>query len=302
VNARDYLEQLSAQITREYPVLANGLLPNRLPTDDPLWEWATIATEHVLRITGADEAKLAQCAESFVVTSLDFLRLQARFVKTGRYAKASACETATIYADSETMTDYLDGLALTYAMWPNHARLLEFFTRTLVPALPSNAHVLEVGPGHGLFAAVLLDRRSDVAYTGVDISPRSISYSAGALAATGIAPGRYDLVVGDATDTATIAASQFTGAICCEVLEHVDDPRALLAQLRACVAGESPVFVSTVANMEAEDHVYLFHDADDIRTTIRASGFTVESDQPLPLAGAEALEREPLNYSALLRA
>jgi 2-polyprenyl-3-methyl-5-hydroxy-6-metoxy-1,4-benzoquinol methylase len=50
------------------------------------------------------------------------------------------------------------------------------------------------------------------------------------------------------------------------VLEHVDDPASLLAALRGRVDRGAPAFVSTVANMEAEDHVYLFHDAQHIRS------------------------------------
>jgi len=303
VNPREFLESVAAEITRDYPMVANGLLPNQLAPDDPLWQWATLGAEHVLRITGGDDERIAQCTEAFVVTSIDFLKLQARFLKTGHYAKSSASETAELYADTETMTDYLDGLALTYAMWPNHARMLEFYVRDFVPAVPEGARLLEIGPGHGLFASLLLDRRADVQYIGVDISPRSISYSAAAFAATGIARDRYELVVGDATAAGTTPAdATFAAAICCEVLEHVDDPGALLRSFRARIDAGGPAFVSTVANMEAEDHVYLFHDADDIRATIASSGFTVEADQPLMLAGTEGMVPEPLNYSAILRA
>lgn len=303
MSARELLEQMSAGITRDYPMVANGLLPNQLEPDDPLWEWAELGAAHVLRITRGDDQRIADCADAFVATSIDFLRLQARFMKTGRYAKAAAAETAALYADSETMTDYLDGLALTYAMWPNHARMIEFFVRAFVPAVPASGTVLEVGPGHGLFASVLLDARADVGYVGVDISPRSISYSADAFAATGIAPDRYELVVGDATDAAVTGGRQaFDAAICCEVLEHVDDPVALLTNFRARIHTGRNAFVSTVANMEAEDHVFLFHDADDIRATIGAAGFTVVDDQPLPLPSSAAMVPEPLNYSAIVRA
>jgi 2-polyprenyl-3-methyl-5-hydroxy-6-metoxy-1,4-benzoquinol methylase len=302
VTARDFLVAVSAGITRDYPMVANGLLPNQLAPDDPLWEWAELGAAHVLRITRGDERRIADCADAFVATSIDFLRLQARFMKTGTYAKTSASETAALYADSETMTDYLDGLALTYAMWPNHARMLEFFVRAFVPTVPESGRVLEVGPGHGLFASVLLDARADVDYVGVDISPRSISYSADAFAATGIATDRYELVVGDATDAAVTGGRRaFDAAICCEVLEHVDVPAALLTSLRGRIDTDRTAFVSTVANMEAEDHVYLFHDADDIRATLRGAGFTVVADQPLPLPNSASMVPAPLNYSAIIR-
>ena len=85
------------------------------------------------------------------------------------------------------------------------------------------------------------------------------------------------------------------------MLEHVDDPRSLLAGLARRVDTGAPAFLSTVANMEAEDHVYLFHDLAHIRSTITDGGFTISADQPLTLAGAEDSTPLPLNYSAIAR-
>jgi 2-polyprenyl-3-methyl-5-hydroxy-6-metoxy-1,4-benzoquinol methylase len=201
------------------------------------------------------------------------------------------------------MTEYLDGLALTYAMWPNHARMLQFYVTSFVPLIPADGRVLEIGPGHGLLASVLLRQRSDIHYVGVDISPRSISYSAAAFAAAGIAEDRVQLVAADANEsTPLLRGERFESAVCCEVLEHVDDPGSLLRSLGAQVHSRAPAFLSTVANMEAEDHVYLFHDVDDIRALLGTNGFMIESDQPLELAGSETMVPKPLNYSAIVRA
>jgi 2-polyprenyl-3-methyl-5-hydroxy-6-metoxy-1,4-benzoquinol methylase len=303
VNARALLEDLTARVTRDFPMLKGGLLANQLAGDDPLWEWAVLATEHVLRITGNDERRIDECVEGFVVLSLDFLRLQARFVKTGHYAHSTASESADLYSDAERMSEYLDGLALTYAMWPNHARMLQFYVTGFVPLVGSGGRVLEIGPGHGLFASVLLAQRADARYAGIDVSPRSISYSAAAFAAAGIEADRYELIVADASDAKGPIASggQFAAAICCEVLEHVDDPGWLLRALGARVEPGAPAFVTTVANMEAEDHVYLFHDEDDIRSLLRDNGFAIETDRPLALASTQEMDPRPLNYSAIVR-
>jgi 2-polyprenyl-3-methyl-5-hydroxy-6-metoxy-1,4-benzoquinol methylase len=303
MSSRLLLEELTGRISRDYPVLARGLLANQLGPDDPLWDSATLALEHVVRITGGDDDRMGQCVEAFVVTSLDFLRLQARFMRTGRYARSSAVESSTLYDDADRMTEYLDGLALTYAMWPNHARMLQFYVGDFVPLVADDGAVLEIGPGHGLLASVLLARREDVRYLGIDISPRSLSYSAAAFSAAEIAADRYELALADASGPSTVLSSRATydAAICCEVLEHVDDPAALLATLCARTAVGAPAFVSTVANMEAEDHVYLFHDEDDIRTFLHSNGFVVDADQPLALAGAQSMAPTPLNYSAIIR-
>jgi hypothetical protein len=53
--------------------------------------------------------------------------------------------------------------------------------------------------------------------------------------------------------------------------------------------------------MEAEDHVFLFHDEEHIRSVLRDGGFAVEADQPLELAGFESATPRPVNYSAIVR-
>jgi 2-polyprenyl-3-methyl-5-hydroxy-6-metoxy-1,4-benzoquinol methylase len=302
ITPRQRLVGLTARVSAEYRMLAGGLLANQLADDDPLWPWAERAMAHVERLTGGDEDRIAQCLDSFVVTSLDFLRLQARFMKTGAYACGSASETRGLYDDPERMTDYLDGLALTYAMWVNHTRMLEFFVSSFVPRIPAGGHLVEIGPGHGLLAAEALREREDLDYVGLDISPRSVSYSIEAFTAASIDPARYRLQIGDASQLVPgdLGVDRVDAVVCCEVLEHVDDPAAVLGGIRSLVDVGCRVFVSTVANMEAEDHVFLFHDADHIESVVRDAGFSIDAEQPLVLAGAEHLRPQPLNYSAVI--
>ena len=198
MNARELVESLTADICRDFPELANGLFANQLAGDDPLWEWAVVAAEHVLRTTGGDDRRIAECAEAFVVTSLDFLRLQARFMKTGEYAHTTAAETSDLYADGDRMTEYLDGLALSYAMWPNRTRMLRFFANDFVSVVPPEVGCWRSGPGTVCSPPCSSPVRDDVHYVGVDISRRvSISYSAAAFVAAGVDAKRYELVIGD---------------------------------------------------------------------------------------------------------
>jgi len=92
------------------------------------------------------------------------------------------------------------------------------------------------------------------------------------------------------------------GAICCEVLEHVEDPRAILLGLRSALGPRGRAFVTTVANVEAEDHIHLFTDAAHIRRVLREAGFRIEAERALPLRGFEEASPLPLNYAAVLRA
>ena len=55
-----------------------------------------------------------------------------------------------------------------------------------------------------------------------------------------------------------------------------------------------------MANLEAEDHVYLYNNAEHIREHVRAAGFTIEQECCLGLPGYDHPTIEPLNYAAVL--
>lgn len=297
------LEELASRVAASYPVIGGGLLPLVADDDDPRLPFARLGLAHAL--SGVDtDAELERLIEAFAVTSFDFLRLQARFYETGAYARSAAEGLVDeLYGDDEKMSGYyLDGLALTYALWPNHADLLRHFVTRFVAHLAPGSRVLEVGPGHGLMAALLLDRCADSTYVGLDISASSLRHAAASLEAAGVPRDRYALHLGDVTGDALgpITDRPFDAAVCCEVLEHVDDPASIARGLHDAIRPGGVAFVSTVANLEAEDHVYLFDDADQIRRLLDGAGFAIVDEQVRVLPGAEHRTPLPLNYSAVL--
>lgn len=298
------LDELAARVASEYPIIGRGLFPLVATPDDPRRPYAELALRHALSSVESDE-ELDRLVEAFAVTSIDFIRLQARFYETGRYARQSASGLVDdLYGDDEKMSGYyLDGLALTYSLWSNHADLLRHFVVEFVARLAPGTRLLEVGPGHGLMAALFLERCPDSTYQGLDISQSSLRHAESALAAAGVAADRYDLHRGDITgaDLDALFDVPVAAAVCCEVLEHVDRPQAITDALFEILEPGGLAFVSTVANLEAEDHVFLFDDADDIRGLLTGSGFVVTDEQVRVLPGAEDRQPTPLNYSAVLR-
>lgn len=300
---RDELLDVCARLRSEYPVIGGGLIDKHLEAGDPAWSYAERALGFVAERSDDD---LRSEMESFAAVSIDFLRLQARFMATGRYARAGGAAELVddLYNDASKMHGYyLDGLALTYALWPNHARMIRFMAAEFLPRLGAGDRVVEVGVGHGLLAALMFDAEPDLHYVGVDISPSSLEYAASALARTGVDPHRVTMVRADAMsgDLVRLAgADGFDALVCCEVVEHVDHPDALLSSLAAALTPARPGFLSTVANMEAEDHVYLYNDVDEIRQMVRETGWDVVGDLPNVLPGAESWNPLPVNYSAVL--
>jgi 2-polyprenyl-3-methyl-5-hydroxy-6-metoxy-1,4-benzoquinol methylase len=300
---REQLKDVCARLRDEYPVIAGGLIDRHLEPTHPSWQYAQRALGYVAARSGDD---LKTELEAFATVSMDFLRLQARFMRTRQYARAGGAAELVeeLYNDESKMKGYyLDGLALTYALWPNHAHMIRFMAEEFIPQLQPGDRVAEVGVGHGLLAALMFDAVPDLHYVGVDISQSSLDYAGAALAGAGIDAGRVSMVHADAMsgDLARLAGQKgFDALVCCEVVEHVDDPATMLRALSAAQAAGKPGFVSTVANMEADDHVYLYNDVEEIRAMLRDTGWRVVQDLPNVLPGSDDWDPLPVNYSAVL--
>jgi hypothetical protein len=52
--------------------------------------------------------------------------------------------------------------------------------------------------------------------------------------------------------------------------------------------------------MEADDHVYLYNDVEEIRAMLRDTGWRVVQDLPNVLPGSDDWDPLPVNYSAVL--
>jgi len=148
--------------------------------------------------------------------------------------------------------------------------MYEFFTGVAARYASQTRHYLEVGGGHGLYlrafcAASTPEMEADV----VDISATSLSLCQ-AMADRPTArfihrdvhehqgpPSGYDFI--------TMG----------EVLEHVEDPVALLRKLHELCAPDGHVLVTTPTNAPAIDHIYLFRDVPHIIDIIHEAGFRV---------------------------
>ena len=299
---RGDLADAQAWLQREYPQVASGFLTAAPEAEPSLLEIAESVYASLVRRCDEVGRQLTDALEGLVRMSVDFMRLQPRFMKTGRYASAGASGLfERFYGRGEVMEGYyLDGLLLSYAFWRNHARMLRFFEDDFLAVLPRRAQLGEIGAGHGLMALRALARLPSAEYDGFDLSPFAITYAQSLLAANGVGAGRARLRCADAL-SGLPPGTGLDGAWCCEVIEHVTDPLPLLRGLGAALAPHGRGFVTTVANVEAEDHVYLFDDAAHIRRVLGEAGLAVEKELALTLRGFEDARPLPLNYAAIVR-
>lgn len=289
-------------LRENYPPISGGLY---VEGDDPALEWLSrYCYEVFVKKSGGRYAELEAGLESFAHMSFDFLRLQSRFLKTGQYELSSANELLNgLYLNNERMERYyLDGLLLTYSFWPNHLKLVRFFRDRFLGPLPTRSRFLEIGVGHGFMSGIVLSHIPKCHYTGLDISPSSLTYARKLWVTNDVDHTNAVLAIANAVewDPPDNLEERWDAAICCEVLEHVEKPAKVMKSLRHALKPGARVFITTVANVAAEDHIHLFEHADEIRELCSEAGFIVADDKVWPLKGFESAKSLPLNYAAIL--
>lgn len=225
-------------------------------------------------------------ADSLIEYTVTYLREQIRFMRTKEYSQSDfEAARRDVYDNPEVMEKfYLDGLLLTHAFWPIHMDIHRFFHDEFIPRVPDDGVGAEFGFGHGLYLHDVLAARPHTRARGFDISEYARSYAARLLHQGGIAPERYELGFADVREPLPAAPGEFRWAIFAEILEHIPDPLASLRFLRRCMAPRAPVFVTTVLNTNAIDHLTLFTEIEQVQGMLREAGFAIVAERAIKVA------------------
>lgn len=224
-----------------------------------------------------DPDALRNAVKGYAAFAIDSMRRQRRFETEREYpAKTFAEAAAEVYFNDDYMhTQYLPGLLLSHYLWSHHYHQLRFFKQFFLPTLKAqaDARFAEVGIGTGVYSRTALQAVPGSQGYGYDISPVSLQFSTRHLEAFGLAD-RYATELRDVI--ATPPERQFQSVICVEVLEHLEDPIALLRGLRAMTAPGGKLFVTAALNAANADHIYLYRNAQDVLAQAEQAGLHVE--------------------------
>ena len=288
------IDSLKEILRKEFPVLARMIYS---PVESQLRE---ILNQHIEVVLIVSNIELEEAVEAYAKTCFEFMTLQDQFLKSGRYAANSQIALEQeIYSKPETMKQYLVGLLLTYSWWENHFKILNYFFETK-NALEIGDRILEIGVGHGLFAELIDLSNSSSSYIGVDISQSSIDLAA-AIAKESRGNSLIQFTLADATKENSLPKQWATFAICCEVLEHVDEPIKLLNNIRLSMQNDCILFLTTVCNLEAIDHIYQFINVESVREVIAKAHFEIISEVNLELPSTSGHNLMQSNYAAFLK-
>jgi 2-polyprenyl-3-methyl-5-hydroxy-6-metoxy-1,4-benzoquinol methylase len=235
----------------------------------------------------------------------NFLRLRAdmqqewlAFQRTGVYSSSSFAEVEQrVYGCPEVMEQHMHGLVFAQFLWPEQYRRFTFFSDHLAEFTANARRYLEVGGGHALYIIEAARQLPAVEFDLLDISKSSIELAQGMAAGL---PIQYHL----ADIMEFHPERRYDFITMGEVLEHLEDPIALLRRVRELLADGGHAYITTPVNAPMIDHIYLFRDAEDIRELLRSCGFTVEKEvtqyaKEMPEKRAKAL-RLPQMYAAFV--
>jgi 2-polyprenyl-3-methyl-5-hydroxy-6-metoxy-1,4-benzoquinol methylase len=196
-----------------------------------------------------------------------------RFLETGEYSSKSFEEVnRRVYGAPEVMEYYMHALLLSQFLWKHHYEMFGFFTEELAKRKGSVKNYLEIGGGHGLQVAEATKiLGSDSQFTVVDISPTSLN-----IARRLVDDDSVNFVLSDIFQFKP--ETKFDFITLGEVLEHMEDPGALLNCVSDLLTDHGTLFVTTPANAPAIDHIYLFRNEDDIRKLIHDANLAVTNE------------------------
>jgi 2-polyprenyl-3-methyl-5-hydroxy-6-metoxy-1,4-benzoquinol methylase len=241
--------------------------------DDAYYARADIFLQKYLTILQAENKTMDYAIDCYLQMIADINYETVQFISTGAYTSKTFEEVnRRVYNNPAVMEYYVHGILLSQFLWAQHYHILLFFNKIITENSHNISRYLEVGGGHGLYASEAIEIIGDKAhYDLVDISQSSIE-----LAKKMINNDRVNYTLSNVFDYQP--GQKYDFITMGEVLEHVEDPVALLKKLYALLSDNGKLFITAPTNAPTIDHIYLFNNADDIRKVISLAGFNIEKE------------------------
>lgn len=254
----------------------------------------SVLNELAGKILTLTDGALDRYAEHYRWMCDQFFREEVYFRRHKRYRlKKFEDALREVYGNESFMSKYMEGLMLSQVLWSNHARGAAFFVSEFLRSLDKPFDYLEIGPGHGLFAAYAARHPLCRGFTGWDVSPTSLEHCGASLKRLGVERQMRlecrDIIRSDGEP------SSHDIVVISEVLEHLEDPARALATVRNSVRPGGKVFVNMPINSPAPDHIYLLRTPDAVSRLVEDAGLKVVATRDFPVTGYDlktAMDRE----------
>lgn len=235
----------------------------------------------ILDLAGAD---LVQYLDSYRWVCRALNEEQIAFVRSGTYRHSRFADVQReIYSNAPFMRKYMEGLLISQMFWANHAKSFLSF-QDFIHSLKSDFRYLEIGPGHGLFLALVAQSPHAKAVEAWDVSNESLAQTAACLRKMSI-NREVELRNRDVAMADGCATPKFDVITISEVLEHLEDPSGALKNLRRQLAAGGKIFVNFPINSPAPDHIYYLDSLAAVESLVIDAGMQVASSFAFPATG-----------------
>lgn len=247
--------------------------------------------EKILLLIGND---LDRYAANYRWMCDQFFREEVYFRRHRKYRLEKFADAQTmVYGNEEFMKQYMEGLMLSQVLWTNHARGAVYFIDDFLSSLTAPFDYLEIGPGHGLFAAYAANHPLCRGFAGWDVSLTSLKHTQESLKKMGI---QRELTI-ECRDIVQVedADGDRDVVVISEVLEHLEEPSRALATVRNALRPGGHVFVNIPINSPAPDHIYLLRSPEEVAQLVESAGFRIVDRRSFPATGYDlktALDRD----------
>lgn len=208
------------------------------------------------------------------------------FMQNNNYRYSSFEEVdGIVYGCKDYMEKYMIGLSVSDFIWINHIKMIRYFVKNM--ELLSGGKYLEIGPGLGQYLIKAITKGNFEKFCACDVSLTSVMGSNQYLKYRKVA----DKCTVEHKDFFTYNAEEkFDCIVMGEVLEHVENPLAMLKKIYELLSDKGSAFITTVINAPTIDHIYLFRTIEEVLDLAKKAGFKVV-DYDCSTAGDIPLEK-----------
>lgn len=216
-------------------------------------------------------------------------RAQVEYERRGSYAEADyASVYGAVYDSPECMAQYHWGAYTLTFGWSHHLSLCRFFVQTFLPRVAraeTSGLLLDLGCGSGIWHFLFLDALAGWRVLAVDISETSLRL-AERMARQAWPDAEVDYRRGDAVQF--VPEEPVQAALCCMLLEHLEEPIGLLRSLANTLPPHGLAFVACALTAAEVDHIHEFRRESEVVALAERAGFRVlatHSDGPGQMHG-----------------
>lgn len=218
------------------------------------------------------ESALERIVDDYAFYTTEVNQSQALYEKTGAYSASSFEEcNRNIYQNKDYMTHYYLGVYAILFCWSHYVELMRFYLDRFVAGC-AKGRLLEIAPGHGTWGLLAAHINPELVLDGLDISPTFLNFAVPLSKAAGLS-GRCRYRCGDGTQA--VAAEPYDHAVCCFMLEHLENPAGFLGSLSGQLRKGGRAFVSLALTAAQPDHIFEFVQESEALVMAEKAGFRV---------------------------